>query len=376
MPPFSLLGGPLHGLGLRLGLVRHGTNTVRLGLAIGVPLWGVLMLLALVDGIDVLTFEGFSAHARLLLAIPLLFVCESVLDPRLTEFVRTVARSGVVPRAALPDLQALVERLTRLKDAWLPELLCLFAAMGLGWLGTTLQIPGFAGRDVAAADLTLTGLWYWAVCLTVLRFLLLRWIWRLCLWCYFLWRLSRLPLRLLPSHPDGVAGLGKLELAHGHFGPLVLAFSVILAASFAADIHAGTLQLADLYSLISLLLLVNAVLFVGPLFLFTPRLWACRVKGLNDYMELSERYVQDFEAKWLRADTPPDKPLLGSADIQSLADLGSSVERVYRMRLVPVSVRLLIQLAIPALLPMLPLVLFKVPLSELAEQFFTRLTRL
>jgi len=35
---FSLLGGPLHGLGCRLGLVRGGTNTVALGLALGMPL--------------------------------------------------------------------------------------------------------------------------------------------------------------------------------------------------------------------------------------------------------------------------------------------------------------------------------------------------
>jgi hypothetical protein len=35
---FTLLGGPLHNLGRRLGLVRHETNTVLLGLAIG---WGL-----------------------------------------------------------------------------------------------------------------------------------------------------------------------------------------------------------------------------------------------------------------------------------------------------------------------------------------------
>ena len=32
---FSLLGGPLHRLGVRLGLVRGGTNSLPLGLALG-----------------------------------------------------------------------------------------------------------------------------------------------------------------------------------------------------------------------------------------------------------------------------------------------------------------------------------------------------
>ena len=42
---FSLLGGPLHRLGCRLGLVRGGTNTVALGLALGALLWTVLVAL-------------------------------------------------------------------------------------------------------------------------------------------------------------------------------------------------------------------------------------------------------------------------------------------------------------------------------------------
>ena len=46
---FSLLGGPLHRLGIRTGLVRKD-NTVRLGLFIGLLLWLVMVVLALVGG--------------------------------------------------------------------------------------------------------------------------------------------------------------------------------------------------------------------------------------------------------------------------------------------------------------------------------------
>jgi hypothetical protein len=121
---------------------------------------------------------------------------------------------------------------------------------------------------------------------------------------------------------------------------------------------------------------VDALLFVGPLFVFAPRLWACRVQGLIDYMEFAERYVTDFEAKWLRPDAQPGEALLGTADIQSLADLGSSVERVRDMRIVPVSSSLLMQIAITALLPMMPLALFKYPIADLAREVFSRLVGL
>lgn len=46
LPSFSLLGGPLHRIGARLGLVRNHTNTVRLGLAIGGTLWSIAVVLA------------------------------------------------------------------------------------------------------------------------------------------------------------------------------------------------------------------------------------------------------------------------------------------------------------------------------------------
>lgn len=49
---FSLLGGPLHRLGCRLGLVRERTNTLRLGLALAALLWIGLMLMASIEGVS------------------------------------------------------------------------------------------------------------------------------------------------------------------------------------------------------------------------------------------------------------------------------------------------------------------------------------
>jgi hypothetical protein len=86
--------------------------------------------------------------------------------------------------------------------------------------------------------------------------------------------------------------------------------------------------------------------------------------------------VNEFERKWLGADPAPGEPLLGTADIQSLADLSNSVSIVRDMRLVPVSPSMLMYLAVAALLPLLPLVLFKYPLADLLAKFFGRLAGL
>ena len=61
------------------------------------------------------------------------------------------------------------------------------------------------------------------------------------------------------------------------------------------------------------------------------------------------------------------EPLLGSADLQSLADLGNSYQVIERMRLLPIRPEILLILAIVTLLPFIPLLLTLVPLSQLLE---------
>jgi hypothetical protein len=381
---FSLLGGPLHRLGCRLGLVRDGTNTVALGLVLGAFPWIVLLALALVEGLGHVLFsiEAIGAHVRLLVAIPLLFVCEAFLDPRLTAFVHVIVRSQVVPTTEHPALEFEITRVARWKDAWLPEALFLLAAVLLS-LATPNQnffayLSGLTGgsNPSAVGETTWTSQWYWMACMTLFRFLLLRWIWRLALWCFFLWRVSRLELRLVPTHPDRAGGLGYLELVHTEFVPLVVAISAAQSASLAQDIASGRITFDAIYPGAAFILLADAVLFIGPVCVFSRKLWAARVKGMSDYNAFAERYVNEFDRKWLVADPAPEEPLLGTADIQSLADLSNSVSIVRDMRLVPISPRMLVHLAVAALLPLLPLVLFKYPIADLLAKFFERLSGL
>ena len=69
---FSVLGGPLHRAGRRLGLVRGETNTIMLGLVLGWGPWLLILGLALIEGITdrMLSMALVAAHARLLLVIP------------------------------------------------------------------------------------------------------------------------------------------------------------------------------------------------------------------------------------------------------------------------------------------------------------------
>ncbi|WP_036024808.1 hypothetical protein [Paraburkholderia dilworthii] len=375
----SLLGGPLHRLGCRLHLVHGRSNTTALGVALGLLLWGILMALAFIEGMDYWMSSPLvvGVHVRLLVAIPLLFVCESLFDPCVTSFVRSLTRSGLVPTNSLQEFEGKISQLTRWKDAWLPEVICALLAAILWWYGTQLTRFGttadyMTGRPATGA--TMTGQWYWTVCLTVFRFLILRWVWRLALWWYFLATLSLLPLRLIPVHPDGAAGLGYLGVVHAHFAPLVLAISASQTASFVEGFSAGTMPITAIYPAVSVTLLVDALLFVVPLLVFSPKLWACRLKGLDDYMRLAARYANLFDKKWAGTRVAADDQLLATPDFGTLVALRLVVAAAGDVRWIPASPRLLAQLTLAALLPMAPLLLLKYPVAELLQKFIERLS--
>jgi len=59
--------------------------------------------------------------------------------------------------------------------------------------------------------------------------------------------------------------------------------------------------------------------------------------------------------------------LLGTADIQSLADLGNSFACIEGMSLAPISKRLVVQLALQIVTPLIPIIIFGTPTPELVN---------
>jgi hypothetical protein len=370
---FSVLGGPLHRAGRRLGLVRGETNTIMLGLALGWAPWLLIAGLALVEGVAdrMLSMALVAGHARLLLVIPLIFVSESWAAPRMAACVATIARYGVVSADDRPALDAEVSRTRRWANWWWPEVACLVLAILLDVTGSRLQTYGESSTYDPARD-SLSFLVYVHLGLLVFRFLVFRTAWKLALWGWFLWRVSRLDLHLIAGHPDRAGGLGSLEGVHERFTPLVAALSVLECAALAESISNGTLAVTAVYPTLALLLLLDGVLFLGPLLVFTDKLWAGRTKGVGLYNGLAARYVREFEAKWLEG-TSRNEPLLGTPDLQSLADLANAVSVVKGMRWVTIGPRLLTIMTVALVGPLMPLFLFRYPLAELAQKFFSKL---
>ena len=88
---------------------------------------------------------------------------------------------------------------------------------------------------------------------------------------------------------------------------------------------------------------------------------------MKTYGLLAQRYVRDFDRKWLGTGARPDDTLLGNPDIRSLADMSHAYDVVSSMRLVPINWRIAMQLALVMLVPMAPLALTILTDVELAS---------
>jgi hypothetical protein len=376
-----VLGGPLYQLLRRSHLAGGAQELVRRRIVvISLFVWLPLLVLSAVDGkllsgsVPISFLQDVEVHVRFLLVVPLLIAAELIVHQRTRTLLRQFLERNLIPEAAMPQFDAAVASAVRLRNSVTAEILIIAIVYGVGvfvvFRNVTVlhTLTWYATPSGAGSDLSLAGMWYGYVSLPVFQFLLLRWYYRIAIWTYFLFRVSRIDLALVPAHPDRVGGLGFLSNTILAFIPLLFAHGTLAAGLMANRIFYAGAKLVDFKVEVGVLVVFCTCLVLIPLLVFAPQLAQAKLKGSREFGIFAERYTRGFEAKWLRGGAPPDEPLLGSGDIQSLADLGNSFEIVKTMRLAPFTRQAVVQLVAFTIVPMTPLLLTIMPFEELMKR--------
>jgi len=248
-------------------------------------------------------------------------------------------------------------------------------AVGIGivwrqYIALSTTATWYAAPSARGMTLTRTGFWYVYVSLPIFQFLLVRWFYRIVIWARFLWQVSRIHLALIPTHPDRVGGLGFLGNVAYAFVPLAAAHGAMLAGTIANRIFYVGATLPDFKFQIGGMVVLVLCLVFAPFLVFSPQLAAAKRTGLREYGTLAERYVRDFDTKWVRGGAPADEPFIGSGDIQSLADLNNSFDVVKTMRIAPITRESVIPVIAATLAPIVPLALTMMSFEDLLKQLF------
>lgn len=376
-----ILGGPLYQLLRRAHMTDDAMALLRRRvLVLALFAWLPLVVLSAIAGdawggsAAVPFLKDIQAHARFLVALPLLVLAEMIVHQRLLPVANEFVNRHLVPDDAVGRFDAALDAAMRLRNSVSAELLMIVLIYAVGvpvlWRETSVLdvTTWYANPADGGARLKLAGIWYAYVSIPLFQFLLLRWYFRLIVWTRFLWQVSRIDLNLSAMHADRMGGLGFLAGTVFAFVPLVMAHGALLAGTIANRIFYAGAQLADAKYEIAIVLAVLFVLVFGPITVFTPQLAAAKRTAARLYGRLAQRYVHDFEAAWLPNGMPPSQSPLGTGDIQSLADMGNSFETLRGMRVFPITRDAVVQLGVATLVPIAPLLLTVIPAEEIAKR--------
>ena len=386
-PPadFSLVqGGPLFQMYRRAHLSGDSLGLLhRRILVITLFAWLPLLLLSVLEGralggpINIPFLRDIEAHVRFLIALPMLIATELVVHGRLGPAVRRFVERQIVVPEDRPKFDAALKSALRVRNSVAVEISLLILVYTLGvWLWRSQVALGsatwYAMPDATHLHLTGAGYWYAFVSIPIFQFILLRWYMRLVIWFRFLWQVSRLNLHLTAAHPDRAGGIGFLGKSSYAFAPILFAQGALLAGLIASRVLYEGRSLLSFKMEAAGFIGFFVLCILGPLVMFSPRMERTKRKGQAEYGLLANQYVFGFEEKWIRGGPPDVGELLGTGDIQSLADLGNSYSMVREMRIVPFALDDIALLAAATAAPLLPVTLTIFSLEEL----LTRLAKI
>ena len=343
--------------------------------------WLPLAALAAVQGLAInddprrSLLLDFTVYARFLVAVPLFIIGESVADSRYSMIVNYLLNSGIVTGSERQAYDDLLSSTRRLRDSRAAEILWVVLAyagalLSVFYHATSDQSTWLVNGAAGPIPLSWAGVWYVAVSLPLFQFLLYRTFWSWLIWVRFLWRLSRLRLRLTPTHPDLAGGLNLLGDSPYAIAVFVFAIGAVLSAALIMQISYEGASVVVYHNVFIVYLLLAMMISFCPLLVFVGKLDRLRQRGLRDYGTLANRHAQLFDEKWInRAGVTEDivEIPLGSPDTSSISGIKGSYETVKRMRFFPFGVRALIVLAAAALVPMVPLMLIEFPLQKILK---------
>lgn len=377
---FSLvLGGPLYQLFRKAHLDDDATNHLKRRIVVicGILWLPVALLCALqgtlLGGVDIPFLHDVETHARFLVAVPLMIGAELIVHLRMRGIVMQFVERKLVPDAAMDRFRKAIMNAMAWRNSIPAELAIIAIVLPLGYYVRTRVFAldastWYATVGADGVDLTLPGFWFSWVSNPLMQFLMLRWVYRIVIWARFLWQVSRIKLDLIPTHPDRNGGLGFLGGSAFAFTPLLASYSAMSAGLVASRIFNEGASLTDFKLEIVALVFCGLLLVLGPMTVFAPQIMAAKRRGKREYGAFAADYMREFDRRWLRTPGHEAVSLLGTGDIQSLADLDNACAIIQEIRPVPLSRDMFFQLVLATLAPFAPLVLTMIPIEELLDR--------
>jgi hypothetical protein len=376
---FSIIKGGLLDRFLKgVGISKTGSNSALRKIifytAVG---WLPLAILSAAEGlfwgnkVDVPFLNEFATHIRLLPAIWILVLAESIVDERVKHTLSQFTKSGILSAAGKQTFEQAKIKADRMCESyWAEGIILFFIGVNLIFRVSTnsIELSTWIFLDPAnPSALSLAGYWAAFVSFPLFQFIIMRWFWRWIIWLRLLFLIAKADLKLLAIHPDKSGGLGFLGESPLPFGIFTFVLSIIFSAMLAERVMFLGFDLGDHYPLIAAFVLLCVIINVTPLLAFVGPLSKARVKGISNYHALTARHHQAFQDKWMHTETQQKEDVLGHPDASSAADLSAVYQLAEGMTVFPFDLKTMGVTVVVSVLPIAFVFAMQLPLSELIK---------
>lgn len=329
--------------------------------------WVPLVLLTLFFKPDTIgsLMRDYMVNFRLLIAVPILLAGQVMMDDVFRMMIAHIRDAELLPSPEEAKMDLTISRLIRLRDSFIAEavIVAISYANMAGVMASRLAIAqGWALSDVGSGYHLSSAGWYSVlVSQLIYRFLIGISLWKWCLWVFFLFRLSRLDLQLIPTHPDKHGGVGFLGMSPLAIAPTVFAICGAIGATWRTLILKHEAHLMNFKIDAFILLVIMLIVAMGPLVLLVPKLGRLYRQGILQYGTLGQLHSVDFHKKWILNRKGHEDELLTAPEISTLTDYASSYENVGKLLPFPLDRGGMIGLVLAIVIPLMPVVLAEVP---------------
>jgi hypothetical protein len=155
-----------------------------------------------------------------------------------------------------------------------------------------------------------------------------------------------------------------------HFGLILFGLSAAISGAIASRILFEEASLEQFQWTYLALMVFGLVTITTPLLVFTPTLVHLKQQGLVQYGAVASLYTQAFQRSKIEQAASLEDRLPGIAEIQSLDSFANSYDRIKKLRMIPIELGDFVAIALPAVIPALPLLATVMPVGDIVEKLF------
>jgi hypothetical protein len=361
-----IVGGLFRKVQVKLGVGNHQGVLALAGVCFA---WLPLVILTALDGTlytgaNLPFLKDIAFHARLLIALPVLILVRNNINIKTTAVTRYMANSLLDGEGRQKMIDVTIPRMQKLACSSLTEivliLIVLGSVLGLAKSGayTGLLSDSTSWKFVGLPEdnmMSLAGKWAFFISVPFFQFLLIQWIWRYIVWMMLLFSFTKAGLKLLPTHADRSGGLSILIFAQRSFSFVFMAGSLVISGQLMVYILNSHEAIKMIQGVVIGYLILSIIILMLPLLFFIGKLVRTKQLGLLHLSQLATEMSERFEGDWLN-DKPFEKRVAERQVDPSMAyDYASMYDNLQQLRIVPVTVRDIIGIALSIAIPFVPI---------------------